>query len=88
MFMTFIIVAFIWTTHPTVPLGIVASNQTYNSLEECENRIKEDKEVFMAGIANHIVKTSNPPISIKKIYRVTCMTPIEATRLNLILGHK
>jgi hypothetical protein len=88
MFMQYVVAAFIWTTHPTLPLGFIASNQMYDSLDKCEERVEKDQEEFMAMVGNHVMTSSNPPIKVKKIFKIMCMTPIEATRLNLLLGHK
>jgi hypothetical protein len=85
---TYIIAAFIWTTHPTIPIGFVASNSHYTSLEQCEEFAVKDREAFQASIGNFINTTTDPPIKLKRVYKILCMTSKDINRLNALLGHK
>tara|TARA_R100000808_G_C2153463_1_gene163690 strand:+ start:3113 stop:3379 length:267 start_codon:yes stop_codon:yes gene_type:complete len=85
--MAFVITAFVWTSHPTLPLGFIGSNHMYKSQAMCEAEKDKNEAEFIASVGNHILTSTNPPLKVNKIYKLICMTPIEITRLNTLLGH-
>ena len=80
--------AFVWTTHPTLPLGFVPSNNMFKTKAECVAAKEKSETEYMASVGNHIMANSKPPIRVNKVYRIVCMTSTEITKLNTLLGHK
>tara|TARA_R110002096_G_scaffold48398_8_gene128484 strand:- start:9051 stop:9308 length:258 start_codon:yes stop_codon:yes gene_type:complete len=81
----YIITALVWTTHPTLPLGLINSNQAFESKELCEELLEETSDLFAASVGNFLLRTET--IRLKKVLSMNCLTLQDIKRYNTLLGH-
>ena len=82
---SYLLTAFVWTSHPSLPLGFVASNVGFETITECTEVASRNELQYKASVGNFLIRTAK--LRVNKIFAIKCMTVRQIMDLNLLLGH-